>query len=147
MMDWKPSVIVAAVDGSEQSDRAAALAASLARTYDARLVLVTVVRPPEGWWGVTGEPPTPAALSEALITGQQRILAEVEKNIDLTNVDHTTVEELGDPTSAILALCEREKADLLIVGRRGAGVVERMVIGSVADRLAHHARCPLLIVP
>jgi nucleotide-binding universal stress UspA family protein len=147
MMDWKPSVIVAAVDGSEQSDRAAALAASLARTYDARLVLVTVVRPPEGWWGVTGEPPTPAALSEALITGQQRILAEVEKNIDLTNVDHTTVEELGDPTSAILALCERERADLLIVGRRGAGVVERMVIGSVADRLAHHARCPLLIVP
>jgi nucleotide-binding universal stress UspA family protein len=146
-MDWKPSVIVAAVDGSEQSDRAAALAASLARTYDARLVLVTVVRPPEGWWGVTGEPPTPAALSEALITGQQRILAEVEKNIDLTNVDHTTVEELGDPTSAILALCERERADLLIVGRRGAGVVERMVIGSVADRLAHHARCPLLIVP
>ena len=146
-MDWKPSVIVAAVDGSEQSDRAAALAASLARTYDARLVLVTVVRPPEGWWGVTGEPPTPAALSEALITGQQRILAEVERNIDLTNVDHTTVEELGDPTSAILALCERERADLLIVGRRGAGVVERMVIGSVADRLAHHARCPLLIVP
>lgn len=146
-MDWTPSVIVAAVDGSEQSDRAAALAASLARTHDARLVLVTVVRPPEGWWGVTGEPPTPAALSEALITGQQRILAEVEKNIDLTNVDHTTVEELGDPTSAILALCEREKADLLIVGRRGAGVVERMVIGSVADRLAHHARCPLLIVP
>jgi nucleotide-binding universal stress UspA family protein len=123
------------------------LAASLARTYDARLVLVTVVRPPEGWWGVTGEPPTPAALSEALITGQQRILAEVERNIDLTNVDHTTVEELGDPTSAILALCERERADLLIVGRRGAGVVERMVIGSVADRLAHHARCPLLIVP
>jgi nucleotide-binding universal stress UspA family protein len=146
-MDWTPSVIIAAVDGSEQSDRAAALAASLARTHDARLILVTVVRPPEGWWGVTGEPPTPAALSEALITGQQRILAEVEKNIDLHDVDYTTLEELGDPTSAILALCERERADLLIVGRRGAGVVERMVIGSVADRLAHHARCPLLIVP
>jgi nucleotide-binding universal stress UspA family protein len=146
-MDWTPSVIIAAVDGSEQSDRAAALAASLARSYDARLVLVTVVRPPEGWWGVTGEPPTPAALSEALITGQKRILAEVEKNIDLQGVDYITLEELGDPTSAILALCERERADLLIVGRRGAGVVERMVIGSVADRLAHHARCPLLIVP
>jgi nucleotide-binding universal stress UspA family protein len=146
-MDWTPSVIIAAVDGSEQSDRAAALAASLARTHDARLILVTVVRPPEGWWGVTGEPPTPAALSEALITGQKRILSEVEKNIDLHDVEYTTLEELGDPTSALLALCERERADLLIVGRRGAGVVERMVIGSVADRLAHHARCPLLIVP
>ena len=56
---------------------------------------------------------------------------------------YTTVEELGDPTSTIMAVCEREKADLLIVGRRGAGLVERMVIGSVADRLAHHAPCPL----
>jgi nucleotide-binding universal stress UspA family protein len=82
-----------------------------------------------------------------LITGQKRILSEVEKSIDLHDVEYTTLEELGDPTSAILALCERERADLLIVGRRGAGVVERMVIGSVADRLAHHARCPLLIVP
>ncbi len=146
-MDWTPQVIVAAVDGSEQSDRAAAAAASLARTHSARLVLVTVVRPPEGWWGVTGEPPTPTALSEALVTGQQRILADVEAKIDLTGTDYTTVEELGDPTASILDTCEREAADLLVVGRRGAGLVERMVIGSVADRLAHHAPCPLLIVP
>jgi nucleotide-binding universal stress UspA family protein len=146
-MEWSPSVIVAAVDGSEQGDRAAALAASLARSQDARLVLVTVVRPPEGWWGVTGEPPTPAALADALISGQQEVLAEVERNIDLAGIEYTTVEELGDPTSSILAVCERERADLLVVGRRGAGLVERMVIGSVADRLAHHAPCPLIIVP
>ncbi|HKX74245.1 MAG TPA: universal stress protein [Acidimicrobiia bacterium] len=146
-MDWSPRVIVAAVDGSEQSDRAASLAASLARAHRARLILMTVVRPPEGWWGVTGEPPTPAALSEALVTGQERILDDVEAKVDLTGVEYSTVEELGDPTSSIMALCEREGAHLLVVGRRGAGLVERMVIGSVADRLAHHAPCPLLIVP
>ncbi|HUO45944.1 MAG TPA: universal stress protein [Acidimicrobiia bacterium] len=146
-MDWTPQVIVAAVDGSEQSDRAAGLAASLARTYNARLVVATVVRPPEGWWGVTGEPPTPAALSDALVTGQREILSEIEHKIDLQGVQFTTVEELGDPTSSIVTLCQREDADLLVVGRRGAGLVERMVIGSVADRLAHHAPCPLLIVP
>jgi nucleotide-binding universal stress UspA family protein len=146
-MEWTPSVVVAAVDGSEQSDRAAALAATLARTYRSRLVLLTVVRPPEGWWGVTGEPPTPVALSEALVEGQQKVLAGVERSVNLDGVQYATVEELGDPASTIIAVCEREKADLLIVGRRGAGLVERMVIGSVADRLAHHAPCPLLIVP
>ena len=146
-MDWIPQVIVAAVDGSEQSDRAAALAAAMARVHHARLVLLTVVRPPEGWWGVTGEPPTPAAVAEALISGQREVLAAVERAVDLHDVDYATIEELGDPTSTIMAVCEREKADLLIVGRRGAGLVERMVIGSVADRLAHHAPCPLLIVP
>jgi nucleotide-binding universal stress UspA family protein len=146
-MVWNPAVIVAAVDGSEQGDRAAALAVDLARTYMARLVLVTVVRPPEGWWGVTGEPPTPAALSEALVEGQQKVLAAVERNLDLSGLNYTTAEELGDPSAVIIGVCEREQADLLIVGRRGAGLVERMVIGSVADRLAHHSPCPLVIVP
>ncbi|HSL27317.1 MAG TPA: universal stress protein [Acidimicrobiia bacterium] len=146
-MDWVPSVIVAAIDGSAQSERAVAAAATLARVHRARLVLMTVVRPPEGWWGVTGEPPTPEALSEALVSGQQEVLSSVEHHVDLSGITYTTVEELGDPTSTILAVCEREKADLLVVGRRGAGLVERMVIGSVADRLAHHAPCPLLIVP
>jgi len=146
-MDWQLSVIVVAVDGSEQSERAAAVAADLARSYRARLLLLTVVRPPEGWWGITGEPPTPTALSEAVVSGQKEILAMVERSIDLKGVDYATVEELGDPASTIIAVCEREKASLVVVGRRGAGLVERMVIGSVADRLAHHAPCPLLIVP
>jgi nucleotide-binding universal stress UspA family protein len=146
-MDWQLSVIVAAVDGSEQSERGAAVAANLARTHGARLLLLTVVRPPEGWWGITGEPPTPTALSEAVVSGQREILATVERAIDLNGVDYATVEELGDPASTIIAVCEREKAGLVVVGRRGAGLVERMMIGSVADRLAHHAPCPLLIVP
>ena len=146
-MDWQLSVIVVAVDGSEQSERAAAVAATLARTHRARLLLLTVVRTPEGWWGITGEPPTPEALSEAVVGGQKEILAAVERSLDLKGVDYATVEELGDPASTIIAVCEREKASLVVVGRRGAGLVERMVIGSVADRLAHHAPCPLVIVP
>ncbi len=146
-MDWAPKVVVVAVDGSEQSDRAAALGAAVARANSARLVLLTVVRPPEGWWGVTGEPPSPEALSEALVEGQQEILRQTETRTDLSGVDYSTNEELGDPTSAILSACERESADLLIVGRRGAGLVERMVIGSVVDRLAHLSPIPIMIVP
>jgi nucleotide-binding universal stress UspA family protein len=140
-------VIVVAVDGSEQSQRATDLAATLARAHGSRLVLLTVVRPPEGWWGVTGQPPSPEALSEALVEGQQEVLRQAEGRTNLQNVEYATTEELGDPTSVILAACDRESADLLVVGRRGAGLVERMVMGSVADRLAHHSPVPILIVP
>lgn len=140
-------MIVVAVDGSEQSQRATDLAATLARAHGSRLVLLTVVRPPEGWWGVTGQPPSPEALSEALVEGQQEVLRQAEGRTNLQNVEYATTEELGDPTSVILAACDRESADLLVVGRRGAGLVERMVMGSVADRLAHHSPVPILIVP
>ena len=146
-MEWKPKVVVAAVDGSEASLDAARLAAAIARRNDARLVLVTSVRLPEGWWGMTGEPPSPHALSEALMAGQQRVMDSTIGEIDLAGINHGAVVQLGDPTAEIIALCEKENADLLVIGRRGAGLVERMVIGSVADRLAHHAPCPLLIVP
>ncbi len=38
-------------------------------------------------------------------------------------------------------------ADLLVIGRRGAGLAERVLLGSVADRLAHHSKIPVLIIP
>jgi nucleotide-binding universal stress UspA family protein len=62
-------------------------------------------------------------------------------------VDVIAVEEIGDPASSLSDYCENVGAGLLIVGRRGAGMVERLVLGSVADRLAHHAPCALMIVP
>ncbi|MGH8874364.1 MAG: universal stress protein [Acidimicrobiia bacterium] len=146
-MNWGPKVIVTAVDGSEQSMHAAQMAAAIARRNSARLLFVTVVRPPEGWWGLGGAPPPPEALSEALIEGQREILGRTVGSIDLEGIKHDTLEELGDPAGTIVAVCEREGADLLVIGRRGAGLIERFVIGSVADRLAHYAPCPLLIVP
>jgi nucleotide-binding universal stress UspA family protein len=146
-MDWQVSTIVAGIDGSEGSNRAAQKAAAIARHWNAKLLLVTVVRTPEGWWGIGGAPPSPEALSAALIEGQQKILAEIESNLDLEGVDFETVEELGDPVSRLIAVCEINEADVLVVGRRGAGLAERVILGSVADRLCHLASCPVLVVP
>ncbi len=146
-MDWQVSTIVAGIDGSEGSNRAAQRAAAIARHWNAELILVTVVRTPEGWWGIGGAPPSPEALSAALVEGQQKILADIESDLDLEGVDFKTVEELGDPVSRLIAVCEINEADVLVVGRRGAGLAERVILGSVADRLCHLASCPVLVVP
>lgn len=146
-MDWQVSKIVAGVDGSEGSTRAAEHAAAIARYWKARLYLVTVVRTPEGWWGIGGAPPSPEALSAALIEGQQKILSDMEGHLDLDGVEYETLEELGDPVSRIIDVCEGNGADLLVIGRRGAGIAERLILGSVADRLCHLAPCPVLVVP
>lgn len=146
-MAWQPRRVVAAVDGSDQSVHAAQYAVDLARVTGGSVILATVVRPPEGWWGLEGSPPTPEALAAAVAAGRREVLDSVVQRIDAGGVELTTVEELGDPASTLISLCEREGADLVVVGRRGAGLVERMMLGSVADRLAHHAPCPVLIVP
>ncbi len=146
-MTWSPQTIVVGVDGSEQSVRAAEVAAAMARVHGARLLLATVVRPPEGWWGLVGSPPPAEALGDALAKAQAEVLDTVVGGLDLEGITHDTVEEIGDPAAALANLCTREGAEILVVGRRGAGLVERLVMGSVADRAVRLAPCPVLVVP
>jgi len=146
-MDWNPKAIVVGVDGSETCTRAAVIATEIARSRQAKLLLVTVVRPPEGWWGIGGAPPTPEALSAALVEGQQQVIRETEEHLSLDGMDYETVEELGDPTSRLLAVAEDREAGLIVIGKRGAGLAERVMLGSVADRLCHHSPVPVMVVP
>ncbi|MGH8942117.1 MAG: universal stress protein [Acidimicrobiia bacterium] len=146
-MDWNPKAIVVGVDGSETSTRAAVIATEIARSRQAKLLLVTVVRPPEGWWGIGGAPPTPEALSAALVEGQQQVIRETEEQLPLDGMDYETVEELGDPTSRLIAVAEEREAGLIVIGKRGAGLAERVMLGSVADRLCHHSPVPVMVVP
>jgi nucleotide-binding universal stress UspA family protein len=146
-MDWNPKAIVVGVDGSETSTRAAVIATEIARSRQAKLLLVTVVRPPEGWWGIGGAPPTPEALSAALVEGQQQVIRETEDQLPLEGMDYETVEELGDPTSRLIAVAEEREAGLIVIGKRGAGLAERVMLGSVADRLCHHSPVPVMVVP
>jgi nucleotide-binding universal stress UspA family protein len=147
MEGWDPQRIVVGVDGSDQSIDAAQVAASLARARGADLVIVTVVRPPEGWWGVVGSPPTAEALGDALSDAQQQVLDTTIEAVDLDGIEYDTVEEIGEPAQRLIEVCERLDADLLVVGRRGAGFLRRMVVGSVASHVVNEAPCPVLIVP
>ena len=146
-MVWHPAVVVVGIDGSERSLRAAQVAADLARVHSARLVIVTVVRPPEGWWGIVGSPPPAEALASSMSEAQKGILDVAMRGLDLDGLEWEATEEIGDPASALSDVCRDRDADLLVVGRRGAGVLELVVIGSVADRLTHYAPCPVMIVP
>lgn len=55
-------------------------------------------------------------------------------------------ERTGDPADAILGVAELINADLIVVGARGLGAIERFIRGSVSTRIAHHSPCDVLIV-
>jgi len=144
---WNPKVIVAGVDGSDQSIEAAQVAGALASCHSAKLVVVTVVRPPEGWWGIVGSPPTAEALGDSLSDAQRDVLDRTLRSVDFSSVDYETMEEIGEPSARLIDVCNRVNADVLVVGRRGAGLLRRMVVGSVANHVVHEAPCPVLVVP
>jgi nucleotide-binding universal stress UspA family protein len=144
---WSPSTIVVGVDGSEQSKHAARVAASIARATGADIHLMTVVRPPEGWWGIVASPPTSTALGETLMNARQEILDKTIAEVDFSEIEYQVVEDIGDPARMLVDYAEKIEADLLIIGKRGAGFIERMVVGSVANRVVHDAPIPVLVVP
>ena len=147
MEGWNPQRIIVGVDGSEQSIHATRVAADMARDRKAQLLIVAVVRPPEGWWGIVGSPPTADALGDALSDAQRDVLDRTLDAVDLDGVDYETIEEIGEPAQRLIEACDRLDADLLVVGRRGAGMLRRMVVGSVAGHAVNEAPCPVLIVP
>lgn len=147
MSEWQIDSVVVGVDGSEQSQRAAVVAATMAKHHGATLHVVTVVRPPEGWWGVVGSPPPAEAMSAAMAKAQQGVLDETVAALDLEGLEHASSQEIGDPATELTRYCAAVDAGLLVVGRRGAGMVEKLILGSVAERLARDAPCPLVIVP
>lgn len=144
---WDLENVVVGIDGSEQSCHAAAISADIARRSGATLHFVTIVRPPEGWWGIVGSPPTPSALSKSLTEAQREILDSVVAAVDLTDLEVIQVEDVGDPARMLLDYANKVDADLMVIGRRGAGLIERIMLGSVANRVVHDASCPILLVP
>ena len=127
--------------------RAWSVGVRLAEHREGHVTMVTVVRPPEGWWSVGGAPPSPEAMSIAVTRARTEILDPLASEFANAKCEVNLVEEIGDPVNVLLRVVDEVGADVLVVGRRGSSLVERLMLGSVADRLAHEAPCPVLIVP
>lgn len=51
----------------------------------------------------------------------------------------------GDPCDALISVAEQVQADLLVVGNRGMTGLKRFMLGSVPNKISHHAPCSILI--
>jgi nucleotide-binding universal stress UspA family protein len=52
----------------------------------------------------------------------------------------------GDPADAILDVAEETSADLIVVGNKGMTGAKRFLLGSVPNKVSHHAPCSVLII-
>lgn len=119
--------ILYATDGSKGALDAAHLLASLPLGMEDQLLVLTVVPEYEDAEGRAAL----AAARDALTHCAASLTMHVRR---------------GDPAEAILRVAEDQAADLIVVGSRGLSTVARFFLGSVAERVARHALCPVLLV-
>ena len=135
--------ILVATDGSKPANRASNVAADLAEKYLASILLLSVVQPRSHIRiGVSIEYLT------ILKTRHEKLLAaskrKLEKNKPALKVSTKLL--IGRPSKKIVQMAKEEGSDLIVIGSRGLGGMNRHLLGSVSDRVANEAPCPVLIV-
>ena len=140
--------LVVGTDGSETASEAVTQATELAQKLGAKVHLVSAYEPvPEGrlreerqqvpedlQWMVNPREDVDATLEEAA------------KGLRDTGVDVQTHAREGDPADAILDVAEEQGADLIVVGNKGMTGAKRFLLGSVPNKVSHHAPCSVLII-
>ena len=140
--------IVVGTDGSDTAAQAVRQAVDLAGAVGARLELVSAYSPvsqqrlseerrqaPEDLqWAINPREDVDATLEAAAAVARE------------AGVDVEVFPRQGDPADAILDVAEEQEADLIIVGNKGMTGAKRFLLGSVPNKVSHHAPCSVLII-
>jgi nucleotide-binding universal stress UspA family protein len=138
--------ILVPIDFSVHSKNALKYAVPMAGQFSAALHLVYVVEPTiyPADLGF-GQVVLPRVEEELRQKGAQELQVLIEREIGGA-VPATYAVRTGNPHHEILAEAEELKVDLIIVATHGHSGVEHMLFGSTADRIVHHAPCPVLTI-
>jgi len=138
-------VIVVGTDGSETAKEAVKEAIRLAKAFDAELHVVSAYKPLHGAH-VSGAPSGAAKVWQPLPDSRvEAVLQEAAAAVRLSDVPVKTHTSQDEPADALLSIASEVGAKLIVVGNRGMQGARR-VLGSVPNKVAHHASCNVLIV-
>jgi nucleotide-binding universal stress UspA family protein len=133
--------IVVGFDDTEPARRALDRAADLAQAFEAQLV-ITSVAPLLVSVARSAGPVDPADSPRE----HAEQLEDARELLEARNVTADYVQATGGPAETIVELADRRDADLIVVGTREPGIVERLLGQSVSGSVARHAHCDVLIV-
>jgi len=140
--------IVVGTDGSETAGEAVRQASELAKQIGAKVHLVSAYEPvPEGRLREERQQ-VPGDL-QWMVNPREDVsetLEEAANSLRESGIEVETHAREGDPADAILDVAEEERADLIVVGNKGMTGARRFLLGSVPNKISHHAPCDVWIV-
>jgi len=140
------SGILVGVDGSGHSQRALEWAAKEAALRHTSLTVLTVQQAVAGFWGGTLD-----YAEDRSLVDKARELAQAETDQVMAGLGESRPESVtvravhGYPAEELINASA--DADVIVLGRRGAGGFSRHPLGSVSTQVVHHAHCPVLLLP
>jgi nucleotide-binding universal stress UspA family protein len=142
------STIVVGTDGSETAGKAVARATELAEAVGARLLIVSAFEPVSTTRLREENTQVPADL-QWMVNPREDVDATLQDAAAEATARGLPVEVFarqGDPADAILDVAEEQRADLVVVGNKGMTGAKRFLLGSVPNKVSHHAPCSVLII-
>lgn len=139
--------ILVPTDFSEPADVALAYARELAEKFNGRIELLHVVATPVLYpMGSDASAITMASVIADVEASARQSLEELRKKLALP-ADRVTVRtSVGTPVSEILAAITDDEIDLVVMGTHGRGMVEHLLLGSVAERVVRRSHVPVMTV-
>jgi len=135
--------ILVPIDGSESSKKALAMAIAIAQAADAKMTILEVIEefgPLPGYYEAS-----PAGEDRVKWVSEQRF-EKIHPALEGISVkwDRKVVE--GYAADLIVDIAEKDKYDMIVIGSRGHSAIGRFLVGSVSDRVVHHAPCSVTVV-
>jgi nucleotide-binding universal stress UspA family protein len=136
--------ILVPVDGSEAAARAARFAASMARNAGGGEILLFNVQEPVEEWQTHG------LAREAIREHRDEVAREAASAaraaLEQAGVPFRFEWRFGDPPRAIVEAAREARCDMIVMGTRGAGPIENLLLGSVAYKTLHIVEIPVTLV-
>ena len=140
--------IVVGTDGSETAGEAVRQATELAKSIGATIYLVSAFEPVGNQRLREERQQVPEDMSW-MVNEREDVnatLRAAEEQIKEQGISVQTFARQGDPADAILDVAEEQNADLIIVGNKGMSGAKRFLLGSVPNKVSHHAPCSVMII-
>jgi nucleotide-binding universal stress UspA family protein len=140
--------IVVGTDGSDTAGEAVRQAIGLAKLSGGRLVIVAAFEPVPQTRVREEAAELPGDVAHA-VGPREDVNVILDSAVGVAKRDGVEAEPYpreGDPADAILDVAEESNADLIVVGNKGMTGAKRFLLGSVPNKVSHHAPCSVYIV-
>lgn len=144
MPDEAFRAIVVGTDGSPHAQRAVDRAVQLAAGSGAQLHLVTAYH--DGWHVKERLGNTAQTATVDLRRVAEEALARAAGHVRAQGLEVQEHATEGDPAEALIRVAEETGADLIVVGSRGLNTAQRFLLGSVSQKVSHHAHTTVMVV-